>query len=233
MNLAQDYNQFRDVDGKMTLKLVYPEFANTQLFPKGNGKTELVWKQSSSPLESTVSGFSIAPNAQHDWDGYDDFKGMCRSSTATHTLLDGQPEHGHWFYAVGAYTSWGGTYHFPGPRGSQNVAYHNQAKVSHVELWVQEQPWTLLVKHNATSNEFFPKNTLNYRSSNGKLIMNLAQDYNQFRGEDGKMTLKLVYPEFANTQLFPKGNGKTELVWKQSSSPLESSVYGFSIAPNA
>merc|ERR1719421_1568004 len=215
----------------MTLKLVYPEFANAQLFPNANGKTDLVWKQSSSPLDSSVSGFSIAPNAQHDWDGYDDFKGMCRSSQTAHTLLDGQPEHGHWYYAIGAHTSWGGTNHFPGPRGSQNVAYNGEAKVSYVELWVKKK-WELLVKHDATSNQFFPKNTLDYRSSNGKLIMNLAHDYGNFRGADGKMTMKLVYPEFANAQLFPKANGITELAWKQSSSPLDSSVSGFSIVPN-
>jgi len=136
MNLEQDYNQFRGADGKMTLKLVYPEFSNRRLFPKGNGKTQLVWKQSSSPLESSVKGYSIMRNTQHDWDGGDDFKGMCKSSYHG-TLLDGQPEHGYWFYAVGAHQGWGGRNHFPGPRGSQNTAYGGQAAVQKMELWVQ------------------------------------------------------------------------------------------------
>jgi hypothetical protein len=240
MDLDQDYAKFRAAgDGKMKLKLVYPEFAtNKAAYPLGNGKKNLVWKQSSSPLDSTVQGYSIAPNRQHDFDGGDDFKGLCRSSASSSTLLDGQPEHGYWFYAVGAYSSWNGADKFPGPRGSQKVDYYagGQAQVSQMELWVHIPPtpevWTLLAKHDSTSNEFFPKNTLTYKSNNGKLILNLEQDYSQFRGTDGKMTMKLVYPEFTNQQKFPKAKGHTDLVWKQSSSPLENSVKGYSIKQN-
>jgi hypothetical protein len=141
MNLEQDYSQFRGTDGKMTLKLVYPEFASKMAaYPLGNGKKNLIWKQSSSPLDSKVKGYSITPNAQHDFDGSDDFKGLCRSSASSSTLLDGQPEHGYWFYAVGAYHSWNGADKFPGPRGSQKVDYYagGQAQVSQMELWVQQ-----------------------------------------------------------------------------------------------
>jgi hypothetical protein len=249
MDLDQDYAKFRAAgDGRMKLKLVYPEFAtNKKDFPLGKGKKNLVWKQSSSPLDSKVTDYKIAFDKQHDFDGNDDFKGLCRS-TSSGTLLDGQPEHGNWFYAVGAHGSWGGRNHFPGPRGSQNVAYGNQAAVSQMELWVmipanvlktqaptpaptyRDAPWTLLVKHDATSKQYFPRNTLTYKSNDGKLIMDLAQDYNQFRGTDGKLVLKLVYPEFANRA---SGNGITDLVWKQSTSPLDTKVQGYSIAPNA
>jgi len=133
MDLDQDYAKFRAAsDGRMKLKLVYPEFWNQQKFPKAKGHTDLVWKQSSSPLDSTVQGYKIAFDKQHDFDGNDDFKGLCRSSASSSTLLDGQPEHGYWFYAVGAYHSWNGADKFPGPRGSQKVDYYagGQAQVT-------------------------------------------------------------------------------------------------------
>jgi hypothetical protein len=127
LDLDQDYDSFRSsADGKMTLKLVYPE----------RNVKELEWKQSSSPLaqHGRVAGYEIAPGQTHDWNGSDDFKGVSRSSSAS-TLLDGQPEDGNWFYAIGAYESWGGSTRFPGPRGT-GLAANEVAHVSHVELWV-------------------------------------------------------------------------------------------------
>jgi hypothetical protein len=211
LDLDQDYDSFRSsADGKMTLKLVYPE----------RNVKELEWKQSSSPLaqHGRVAGYEIAPGQTHDWNGSDDFKGVSRSSSAS-TLLDGQPEDGNWFYAIGAYESWGESTMFPGPRGTGLTA-HEDARVSHVELWVKYIPsalrrkWTLLAKHDSSQGEFFPKTDAvyqgTYRSSSGNLILDLNQNYDHFRGADGKLTLKLVYPE----------RNVKELEWKQTSSPL-------------
>ena len=104
-HLTRDYNSFRSTDGKMTFQLRYPDLT---------GDKTLTWKQSSTPMSTSVLGFEIDVTQRNHWHGTASaFNGMAKSSSRS-TLLDGQTTHPHWFYAVATTNAWRNG--IPGPR---------------------------------------------------------------------------------------------------------------------
>ena len=134
-HLNVDYSQFKSpgTNGKMTLQLRWADLET---------KT-LTWKQSSSPMATSVTGFEIKDNQIHHYNGvlrsdgnWDDFKGMAKSSNKWQTLLDGQTTHRNWYYAVGTSSGYKGS--IPGPRGTGDAAHNTDNMWVHrVELWVK------------------------------------------------------------------------------------------------
>ena len=150
MHLDRDYTQFKDSAGKMTMQLRWPELT----------PSTLTWKQSSSPLSMTVTGFEIDANEHWGPNGRDhfSFSGIHRSNQAQgHTLLEGVDSHFSWWFAVGTAQAFRAG--IPGPFGKTDCnsgAYG--CVVKNVELWVKSgATWTLLVKQD---NGFFPKRDL-------------------------------------------------------------------------
>ena len=84
-NLGINYEPFKDSEGKMIFKLVYPEL-----------NVVLTWKQTSEPMATSVTGFEIdtTQEAYHPA-----FEGLCRDSGGG-TLLSGQSD-GGWYWATG------------------------------------------------------------------------------------------------------------------------------------
>jgi hypothetical protein len=179
MHLDVDYAQFKDSSGKMTMQLRYPELT----------PSTLTWKQTSSPLEYAVTGFEIEPDLEaHHWDGAGDFRGMCRSSSLT-SFLDGQAGHRQWWFAVGSYVPFGGSW-IPGPRstGDANVQGHeNGHLVKQVEFWVKNvanNQWTLLVRQDSrpeSGSKFFPSRGVHDSIPSGCSVQTFADRGAQFK----------------------------------------------------
>ena len=61
------------------------------------------WKQTSNPTSgTTISGYSAVSNS---WTG-DSWGGIAKSSSTAYTFLDGSPNDGTWWYAIGSYQSY-------------------------------------------------------------------------------------------------------------------------------
>jgi len=128
LNLNQQYSdkKFTADDGLMTFQIRYPKRQGTQT---------LTWRQSNSPLSKKVTGFAIQHNQINAFkQGSQSFNGMCRSSHAN-SLLDGQGDHGNWFYSVGTQALWHGS--IPGPRGTGSNVNHHTSGVKQVQLWIK------------------------------------------------------------------------------------------------
>lgn len=123
-------NNYRANDGKFEFMLTYKELAGGTSLTSGYNR----WKQSSNPCEEYVAGTDGSKNATgyepisiswstNYWGGL----GLQNASINTKSacLLSGSTGHGNWFYAIGAYESWGGG--IPGPN----------AAVEETELWVR------------------------------------------------------------------------------------------------
>ena len=123
-------NNYRANDGKFEFMLTCKELAGEASLTSGYNR----WKQSSNPCEEYVAGSDGSKNATgyepisiswstNYWGGL----GLQNASINTKSacLLSGSTGHGNWFYAIGAYESWGGG--IPGPN----------AAVEEIELWVR------------------------------------------------------------------------------------------------
>ena len=82
------------------------------------------WKQTSNPATTTesVTGYE-AVNVS--WTTYD-WGGLAKSNSGS-TFIDGSVDHSYWYYALGAYTSWGG-----GVPAASSTAEKNYGR-----LWVR------------------------------------------------------------------------------------------------
>jgi len=93
--ILDQLENFRNGDGVFEFKLTWP----------GSNYQDYIWKQRSNPVTKTSRGadgyepVSVPSNSNH-WGGLEYNNHV--------TLLDGSANHGHWFYAVGSLTPWGG-----------------------------------------------------------------------------------------------------------------------------
>merc|ERR1719273_2779871 len=111
-SILDQLESYRGADGKFTLKIVWP---------RRSGKNYNIWKQTSNPVHSAVSGYEpveIHFTSQH-WGGLE--------RNGVSALMDGSVSHGNWFYAIGSRQQWGSG--IPGIPGAADAE-------SQVELWV-------------------------------------------------------------------------------------------------
>lgn len=115
LNTEGLYESFKGVDGKFTLKLIYPELPGY----------ELIWKQSSRPSEGAVVGFEI-DTTQPSYNGnHSSFSGLrLASSTAAYIRGGGLKSTSYW-WAVGMISLFNGKITGPYP-----------TPVNHVELYL-------------------------------------------------------------------------------------------------
>ena len=74
------------------------------------------WKQTSNPTSgTTISGYSAVSNS---WTG-DSWGGIAKSSSTSYTFLDGSPNAGTWWYAIGPYQAY--KKGIPGPNDTINM----------------------------------------------------------------------------------------------------------------
>lgn len=104
--------KFKNIDSKFEFMLEYPDDLT------GYNR----WRQTTNPVNDTgVAGYEAV---SIDWD-YNNWQGLCTSSSSNLTFIDGSPTTGEWFYAIGSYSSFDTG--IPGPNSA----------VSYVELWVR------------------------------------------------------------------------------------------------
>ena len=167
-------------DGKLQFKLQWPEKA---------GDNYQEWTQTSNPMLShPVEGYINvnSPYTQNSWGGLEQQPGGP-------SLMDGTVNHGNWFYAVGAASTWGGG--FPGAFEAESV----------VELWLLCPPggapppppdgWALMMRQTAGFYQTVDEWETSFGSDTDDNYSALDTMENWRGADNGKFHLKLVYPD--------------------------------------
>ena len=128
-SILDQLERFRDGEGNFHLKVCYPDVKYTPIYPCNE------WVQTSNPLHETViTGFKALWIAFPKTSTGETFKGLGLSPPSFgSTLIDDEPSHGHWYFAIGALKYWHKNNTIPGPWNMDP----NLAAVTKVNLFVK------------------------------------------------------------------------------------------------
>ena len=129
LDLAIDYDRYRDPQGRLQLKMVWPSLSD---FTKDRRlvKDSMTWFQISTPLEASVSGYA-AVDIPYPGPRDKAFGGveLSQGGAAESCIIDGNAGRWNWHYAVASVVKWGAG--MPGP-----IANGKEYAVDKTELWV-------------------------------------------------------------------------------------------------